>query len=120
MRQLKSARSKLQAFKLKRANLARAKKLWEKGRFGPNTLGAAQRLPRVMQTGGHTLRQSTANALNDYFGVNLHKREWGRAFEGLKEYNGIANDDHTCKILDNGNVQNIAGQIIDNLFDYLE
>lgn len=47
-------------------------------------MGAAGRVPNVLQTGGHTLNKSTANALNEYFGEALTSREWGRALEALK------------------------------------
>src|SRR5581483_2702676 len=60
--------------------------------FGAGSLGAAE--VRILQTGGNTIRQATANALNDLADANLSAREWGRAVEALKDYYGLPNNFH--------------------------
>ncbi len=84
----------------------------------PPNLGAAGRVPTVLQTGGHTLNKNTARILNDQLGVNLTSREWGRALEALKKDNGLRNDFHG-RILDNGYYIDDAGNIIGSIEDYL-
>lgn len=59
----------------------------------------------MLQSGGNTLNQSTANGLNKYFSKNINKREWGRALESLKQDNNIKNGHHG-RILDNGDYIN--------------
>lgn len=39
---------------------------------------------RIIQTGGHTLSQEAADILNQTYGLNLRRREWGRALEAFK------------------------------------
>ena len=73
---------------------------------------------RVLQTGGRKLNQSVADALNDAFGTNLHKREWGRALERLKREYQLRNDHHG-KILDNGAYTDNNGNIIGYIDDYI-
>lgn len=84
----------------------------------PPSLGAAGRVPTVLQTGGNTLNKSTANTLNVRLGENLTSREWGRALESLKKDNGLRNDFHG-RILDNGDYIDNAGKIIGNIGDFL-
>ncbi|MBC9132009.1 hypothetical protein FcAc13_11930, partial [Frischella sp. Ac13] len=83
------------------------------------SVGASGRVPKVLQSGGNTLTQSTANALNKYFGENINKREWGRALESLKKDNNIRNDHHG-RILDNGDYINSSGNVIGNIGEYLK
>lgn len=45
----------------------------------PPSVGAAGRVPNVLQSGGNTLNKSTANALNESLGESMTSREWGRA-----------------------------------------
>jgi hypothetical protein len=82
------------------------------------SVGASQRVPKVLQTGGNKLSSRVSDELNDYFGENLTKRDWGRALEGLKKDNGLRNDHHG-RILDNGDYVNDAGDLIGNIADYL-
>jgi filamentous hemagglutinin len=84
----------------------------------PPSVGAAGRVPTVLQTGGNTLNKSTANTLNSQLGESLTSREWGQALESLKKDNGLRNDFHG-RILDNGNYIDDAGKVIGNIGDYL-
>lgn len=69
--------------------------------------------PRTLQTGGNTIRQSTADALG------LQRREAGRALEALKRDLGLPNNHHG-RIMSNGDyVDPHTGQVLGNLFDYL-
>ena len=86
--------------------------------YGPSTVGAAQRVWRTLQTGGNTIKGSTAKALNQEWGVNLTRREWGRALEALKKNFNLRNDFHG-KILENGNFTSKSGEVIGNLLEYL-
>ncbi len=88
--------------------------------FGPNSVGAGQRLWQTLQTGGNTIRRSTAEALNEAHGLNLHSREWGRALEALKNFRGLSPSFHQTKILESGNVVNsLTGETIGNLLEFL-
>ena len=82
------------------------------------SVGASQRVPNVLQTGGNKLSNRTAEGLNEQLGENLTKRDWGRALEGLKKDNGLRNDHHG-RILDNGDYVNDAGDVLGNISDYL-
>ncbi|MFV9502973.1 MAG: RHS repeat-associated core domain-containing protein [Oscillochloridaceae bacterium umkhey_bin13] len=74
---------------------------------------------RVLQTGGNTIRNSTANELNKAHGLRLHQREWGRALEGLKSDLRLPNNHHG-KITEFGNyIDGKTGKILGNLLDYL-
>lgn len=73
---------------------------------------------RTLQTGGNTLKTSTAKALNSNLGKNLHPREWGRALQELKTANDLGNGHHG-KILANGDYVNDAGKVIGNIESYL-
>jgi RHS repeat-associated protein len=84
----------------------------------PRSVGAMARGVRVLQTGGNTIRTGTANGLNEYFGLNLHPREWGRALEALKDAAGYGPNFHGS-ILSNGNYLNEAGEVIGNILDFL-
>jgi filamentous hemagglutinin len=81
-------------------------------------LGAAGRVPTVLQTEGHTLKKTTAKILNDQFGINSTSREWGRALEALKKDKGLRNDFHG-RILDNGYYIDDAGNNIGSIEDCL-
>jgi len=82
------------------------------------SVGASQRVPSVLQSGGNKLSNRTSKGLNEHFGENLTKRDWGRALESLKRDHGVRNDHHG-RILDNGDYVNDAGDILGNLSHYL-
>lgn len=84
--------------------------------YGKGSAGAGQ--VTVLQTGGRTLRGSTANALNEATGLNLTRREWGRALEALKRNSFLPNNHHG-RILSNGDYVDDAGEILGNLLDFL-
>ncbi len=84
----------------------------------PPSVGSAGRIPRVLQTGGHTFNKKTADLLNKYFGESFSSREWGRALESLKSDNILRNDFHG-RILDNGDYVDDAGNVIGNIGDYV-
>jgi RHS repeat-associated protein len=86
--------------------------------FGASSVGASQVVPTVLQTGGRTLKQRTANVLNDYFGLNHPKRVWGGALEELKRDLSVPNDHHG-KLLSNGDYLDEAGEFLGNVFQYL-
>ncbi|GJM40919.1 MAG: hypothetical protein DHS20C20_12010 [Ardenticatenaceae bacterium] len=83
--------------------------------FGPRSVGAAQ---RVLQSGGRTIRASTARELNELAGKNLSRREWGRILEALKREHGLPNNHHGS-ITPSGNYIDEFGNVIDNLLDYI-
>ncbi len=75
---------------------------------------AARNLGKVLQTGGHTIKSSTAKALG------LTKGQLKNALERLKKYNNMRHDSHQ-KIMGNGDViDSHTGKFIDNLFDYVD
>ncbi len=75
---------------------------------------------RVLQTGGNTIRNSTARGLNESLGVSHHRRDWGRALELMKSDNGLPSSFHQGKILSDGNVLNsVTEALIGNLLDYV-
>ncbi|MBN3343262.1 DUF637 domain-containing protein [Pectobacterium brasiliense] len=84
----------------------------------PPSVGAAGRVPVVLQTGGHTMAARTANGLNKEFNKNLTNREWGRALEALKKYENLDNNFHG-RILDNGDYIDHTGRILGNIGDFL-
>ncbi|MBA5236553.1 DUF637 domain-containing protein [Pectobacterium aroidearum] len=84
----------------------------------PPSVGAAGRVPVVLQTGGHTMAARTANGLNKEFNKNLTNREWGRALEALKKYENLDNNFHG-RILDNGDYIDHTGKILGNIGDFL-
>ena len=49
---------------------------------------------RILQTGGHTINQSTTRALNETFGVVIERRQWGRYIERIKQNLGLRPDFH--------------------------
>ena len=82
--------------------------------FGARSIGAAERVPEVLQTGGHTITNHTRKALD------LTKDQAKRAMEGLKKELGQGNSHHQHKILDNGDVlDSHNGEWLGNLYDYL-
>ena len=72
----------------------------------------------TVQTGGNTVKDGTARALNDYSGKNLSPQEWGDAVEGLKDDKGIPNDSHG-KIQRDGSYVDGKGQYRGNINDYI-
>ena len=82
------------------------------------SVGAGKWTPRILQTGDRTIREGTAKALNEFGDTTLKRREWGRALELLKRENQLRNDFHG-KIGENGDYMDKAGNVIDNLFDYI-
>lgn len=86
--------------------------------FGASTVGAGA--VRVLQTGGKTLSGATAAALNKANGLDLARREWGRALELLKGHALLRNDFHG-QILSNGDyVHATTGEWFGNLLSYIE
>ncbi|NJO12874.1 MAG: hypothetical protein HC872_04755 [Gammaproteobacteria bacterium] len=73
---------------------------------------------RVLQTGGQTLNQATADALNAFAGTNLPRREVGRALEALKDELGLPNRLIGSKILENGDLLDDSGKFLGNIIDY--
>jgi hypothetical protein len=73
---------------------------------------------RVLQSAGHTLRDSTVKALNEYFGLNASREMWGRAVESLKADHSMPWNYHG-KIMSNGNYLDKQGNFLDNIRDYL-
>jgi hypothetical protein len=68
----------------------------------------------ILQTGGNTIRKSTAKALNNGLGRDLHPREWGRALEGLKKQARLPNNHHG-QIDALGNYLDDLGNVLGNL-----
>ena len=66
----------------------------------------------VLQTGGHTLNDSTLRKLG------LSKEQGKRAIEAMKKDRLVPNDSHG-KILENGDILDSAGNAIGNLYDYI-
>jgi hypothetical protein len=70
---------------------------------------------KVLQTGGHTIREATAKALG------LTRDQARRAMEKLKNDIGRKSGDHGHKIYENGNVvDSNTGEFLANLFDYVD
>ncbi|WP_437956878.1 SpvB/TcaC N-terminal domain-containing protein [Sorangium sp. So ce119] len=86
------------------------------GIFGENTVGAAAL--RALQTGGNKINPGTAQGLNEALGMNLSRREWGRALEALKTERGLPPNFHG-KILSSGDYVDEVGNVIDNLLAYV-
>jgi hypothetical protein len=72
----------------------------------------AAQTAKVLQTGGHTLNNSTLK------GLDLTKEQAKGALEKLKKANGIPNDSHN-KIMNNGDIFDSSGEYIDNIRLYL-
>jgi hypothetical protein len=72
---------------------------------------------RVLQTGGNTIGDETAKALNAATGRNLIRRDWGRALEALKQEHGLS-PGHHGKITSAGDYLDEAGNFIDSLLGY--
>ena len=76
-------------------------------------------IDRPLQTGGNTIKNNTANALNKAHDLDLSRREWGRALEALKKDTGLGNNHHG-KIMESGDyVDADTGEYLGNLLDYL-
>ncbi len=86
------------------------------GSFAEGTVGAAR--VRILQSGGNTIRSSTAKALNKFFDIDRTPREWGRAVEELKDFYGKGSDFHG-KIDAIGNYLDKAGNIIGNISEFV-
>lgn len=82
---------------------------------GFKSVGAAGKgSSKTLQTGGHTLNKSTLKSLR------LTKQQGKIAIEGLKKDIGLRPDFHG-KIMGNGDfVHPNSGQVLGNLFDYLD
>ncbi|MFC1641674.1 hypothetical protein ACFL5O_03145 [Myxococcota bacterium] len=88
--------------------------------FGPKSVGAAERVWRTLQTGGNTVKGSTAKALNEAHGLSLQSREWGRALEAMKRSEGLAPGFHQTRIIESGQVVNAnTGEVIGNLLEFV-
>lgn len=87
----------------------------ESSAAGIKSLGAAGKgFSKTLQTGGHTLNKNTLKAL----GIN--KQQGKIAIEGLKREIGLPADFHG-KIMSNGDlVHPNSGQVLGNLFDYID
>ena len=68
---------------------------------------------RVLQTGGHTLKNSTLRALG------LTKEQGKNALEALKNFESVKANDHG-KILSDGSLLSKAGDFIGNIFDFVK
>jgi hypothetical protein len=80
---------------------------------GGSLFGNAAKWGKTLQTGGHTLNNSTLKALG------LTKEQGKNAIEALKKANGLRNNTH-YKIMSNGDLVNPhTGQIIDNILHYI-
>ncbi len=73
---------------------------------------------RIIQNGGTTITQATANALNKSLGKNLNKREWGRGIEELKGNVGLPKDYHGM-IDEIGNYLSKSRELFGNILEYL-
>ena len=74
--------------------------------------------PTVLQTGGNTIRNRTAQLLNEQFDMNLHRRDWGRALEALKDFVGQPGQLHG-KIMSDGTLVDETGRVIGNILDFI-
>ncbi|MEM6737164.1 MAG: hypothetical protein AAF620_13960, partial [Bacteroidota bacterium] len=84
------------------------------GTIGVKTVGAARSgFDKVLQTGGHTLKNSTLKALN------LTKTQGNKAIHNLKDDLLLPGNFHG-KIMGNGDfVHPRTDEVLGNLFDYL-
>lgn len=71
----------------------------------------------TLQSGGRTMKSSTARELNKISGKNRVPREWGRALEELKFDNQLPRNHHG-KIMSNGDYVDRLGNVVGNLLDY--
>jgi filamentous hemagglutinin len=71
-----------------------------------------------VQTGGQTISQRTADALNLHAGSNLSRRDVGRALEALKREKGLPNRLQGSRILDNGDLLDDSGKVLGNITHY--
>ena len=53
---------------------------------------------QTVQSGGKTIRDSSAKQLNDYSGKNYSPRDWSRTLERIKNESGFGNNYHEGKI----------------------
>ena len=75
---------------------------------------------KVIQTGGRTIYPETARKLNEYFGLDLHPRDWGRALERLKKDPDLQlPNNHHGNIEKDGTYTDQKGNPIGNIADYL-
>jgi hypothetical protein len=69
--------------------------------------------PKVIQTGGHTIRESTRKALG------MTREEVKQAIEGLKKSRGLGSAQHSHKIYDNGDMVDAnTAEYIGNLKEF--
>ncbi len=73
---------------------------------------------RLLQAGGHTFEDSSADALNRHFSTTFNRREWGRALERLKEAVGLGADHHG-KVWADGSYTGMDDRVYDNLRTYV-
>lgn len=73
----------------------------------------------MLQTGGNTIDERTANGLNEHFDQDLNRREWGKALEEMKKETGLRNDFHG-RIMSNGDYVSPQGSVIDNIGGYIK
>ena len=85
---------------------------------GPNRVLVHNNCGDILQTGGNTIKKSTAKALNENLGLNLHPREWGRALEKLKKQAGLPNNHHG-QIDALGNYLDDFGDLIGDITEFL-
>jgi hypothetical protein len=79
---------------------------------------AAANKATVLQSGGNTIKRATAKALNKGTGMDLDRREWGRALEALKVEHGLP-PGHHGSITSSGDYLDKAGKVIDSLLGYV-
>ena len=83
------------------------------------SVGGFAEIYHVIQRGGNKLKSETARLLNEFFGTNLAKREWGRGLEAFKKFQGLGNADHN-DIMNNADIViRDTGEIIGNITEHL-
>jgi hypothetical protein len=70
----------------------------------------------VLQAGGNTVKPHVQKQLAETLGT--HPKSIGPALEQLKQANGLGNNHHG-KIMSDGSYADSAGNIIDNIANYL-
>ena len=87
---------------------------------GHPTTQVAMNVPMcgVVQTGGATLNNRAAAELNQHFGTNVSRRDWGRALERLKRSLRIRGDHHGKLMSDGTYVHQHTGQELGNIADF--
>ena len=80
---------------------------------------SAAAVSTTLQSSGRTLSRNAAKHLNEYFGLDLERREWGRALEALKKDHGLRNDFHG-KIKSDGSITDKEDGVIGYIVDYID